>query len=714
MAIDPKNKKTIDETTAYVQDTLLNVGAQIAGTIKDSIETAFDGAQAGAIKTIANDINRTFNSLVKSSSQFSANQYKIEEGLLSSKDITRDLQNLAIKRIQLEGKLDAAKKITGKNLTAAQKRGLKAAEAALNIEEGALKAAEAKMKEVEERMGITGEIFSRLGKSKFFGGLVNASGATENMRKAAVGGKKGFDLMLVGVKSMTKALKIGPLAILTGLVEIAKFFVETVFAADKQAVKVAKAFGVTKEQGRAIVQNLQDQNNYLTKALYTTEDLIAAQQGLVDFQGAYTFSQGKSIENVATLTKKLGLAGEEAAYLDTLFTNQGFTTEEVFNNTNATAVATAKNNGYLISAQSIFQELGKTSASILANFGNSGKELTAAVLQTRRFGVSLTQAANVADSLLDFEQSIGAELEAELLTGKQFTFERARALAATGDIAGATAEVLKQTQNLTDEQLRSPMIQQKLAKATGLNADELVKSIQITRALNRATKETQDLYKNAASQTEKIAIQEGILRGASFKEIKANITAQEQFNNALENAKQQFTNLVGTGFLSTFTSLLPKALKTLAFLTGQSDVYERNLRVQGLLQQENSATGQKYTGEEAQKIMTAYESAMRKHTEMTKLITNSRSGYVSQNVRDSYALSDEEKSAKAQVNKINVNDFTIKTNPKDTLVMAGGTKFGNETNSLLKRLISAVEKGATINLEGRKVGETLVMSSYKS
>jgi len=132
------------------------------------------------------------------------------------------------------------------------------------------------------------------------------------------------------------------------------------------------------------------------------------------------------------------------------------------------------------------------------------------------------------------------------------------------------------------------------------------------------------------------------------------------------------------------------------------------------MQQENSATGQKYTAEEAQKIMTAYESAMRKHTEMTRLITSSRSGYISQNVRDSYALSDEEKSAKAQVNKINVNDFTIKSNPKDTLVMAGGTKFGNETNSLLKRLISAVEKGATINLEGRKVGETLVMSSYKS
>ena len=46
--------------------------------------------------------------------------------------------------------------------------------------------------------------------------------------------------------------------------------------------------------------------------------------------------------------------------------------------------------------------------------------------------------------------------------------------------------------------------------------------------------------------------------------------------------------------------------------------------------------------------------------------------------------------------------------------MAGGTKFGKETNDLLRTLIGAVEKGSIINLEGRKVGQSLVMSSFKS
>ena len=64
--------------------------------------------------------------------------------------------------------------------------------------------------------------------------------------------------------------------------------------------------------------------------------------------------------------------------------------------------------------------------------------------------------------------------------------------------------------------------------------------------------------------------------------------------------------------------------------------------------------------------------------------------------------------------EITPDDFTIRQNPKDTLVMAGGTQFGKETNGLLRQLISAVEGGKVINLEGRRVGETLVMSSYKS
>lgn len=59
------------------------------------------------------------------------------------------------------------------------------------------------------------------------------------------------------------------------------------------------------------------------------------------------------------------------------------------------------------------------------------------------------------------------------------------------------------------------------------------------------------------------------------------------------------------------------------------------------------------------------------------------------------------------------DDFTIRANPKDTLVMAGGTRFGEETNKLLERLINAVERGGSVYLDGRKVGEALVINTTR-
>ena len=64
--------------------------------------------------------------------------------------------------------------------------------------------------------------------------------------------------------------------------------------------------------------------------------------------------------------------------------------------------------------------------------------------------------------------------------------------------------------------------------------------------------------------------------------------------------------------------------------------------------------------------------------------------------------------------EIQAEDFTIRTHPKDTLLMAGGTKFGEETNQILKQLLEAVSKGGNIYMDGNKVGQTLVLSSYKS
>jgi len=62
---------------------------------------------------------------------------------------------------------------------------------------------------------------------------------------------------------------------------------------------------------------------------------------------------------------------------------------------------------------------------------------------------------------------------------------------------------------------------------------------------------------------------------------------------------------------------------------------------------------------------------------------------------------------------IDAGDVTIRTLPEDTLAFAGGTQFGKETNDLLRELIAAVNQGGDILMDGRKVGSTLQMASFK-
>jgi hypothetical protein len=60
---------------------------------------------------------------------------------------------------------------------------------------------------------------------------------------------------------------------------------------------------------------------------------------------------------------------------------------------------------------------------------------------------------------------------------------------------------------------------------------------------------------------------------------------------------------------------------------------------------------------------------------------------------------------------IKANDFTIQTNPADTLVMAGGTQFGKETNDILSKILNAVQSGGDVYIDGNKAGEALVMGT---
>jgi hypothetical protein len=149
---------------------------------------------------------------------------------------------------------------------------------------------------------------------------------------------------------------------------------------------------------------------------------------------------GELQASISLISTNMGISGVEAASLAGSFArlNDG-SSETALNLTKATQEFAAQNG--IIPSELMADLAG--SAEEFALFGkDGGKNLIQAGAAAKKMGVDLKTMTGIADNLLDFETSITKELELGALMGKNINLDKARQLAYSGDIAGATAETL--------------------------------------------------------------------------------------------------------------------------------------------------------------------------------------------------------------------------------------------------------------------------------
>jgi len=128
-------------------------------------------------------------------------------------------------------------------------------------------------------------------------------------------------------------------------------------------------------------------------------------------------------------------------------------------------------------AVNILEESGKVTGTIRANLGSNVATIAAAVTQAKLFGGSLDDLANASKSLLDFESSIQAEMEAEMLTGKELNLDKARQLALANDLEGVAKEIGKNEGIMKAFSSGNRIQQEATAKAMGMSREEMAKMI---------------------------------------------------------------------------------------------------------------------------------------------------------------------------------------------------------------------------------------------
>ena len=554
------------------------------------------------------------------------------------------------------------------------------------------------------------------GLRKLVGPFDAAAKASKEMALENAKGGKQMSTLKAGTDAFGKSMgaavkKFLPLLIISTVVKAIKFLVDIMMGANKEAVGLARAMGTSVENAQVLRKQFAQIRTSTGRTRNNVAALVEAQSQLNEEFGAVLYSSDQILDN-QTLTSRVKLSAEEASKLAIRMAATNESTEDVNKNTISFMNSFGKATGVGMTFKGVMSSVADAGGQIAASFGFSNESLAKGVLQVRRFGLNLQQASNVASSLLDFEQSIGAELEAELLTGQQFNLERARAKAATGDIAGATADVLSQMQNLTAEQRASPIIMDAIAKATGLSADEIQKAYLIQTNQNAAAKEYERLIKaGMRGEANAFAIRAGI-DDKTIEGIEKRKSIEEDFGEAMKDLKSTFTSLVEGGFLRDLTNgakIFAQVVNKLAYSMGLADPEEDLKRIQDSnASNKIKAVSAKIKGYTEGSISEDWAKGGGGFGGIIQAMAGVAKRYKAQQLLESISNNSKIKSGEQ------MDDFTIRSNPKDTLVMAGGTQFGKETNGLLRQLISAVEGGKVINLEGRKVGETLVMSSYKS
>jgi hypothetical protein len=210
------------------------------------------------------------------------------------------------------------------------------------------------------------------------------------------------------------------------------------------------------------------------------------------------------------------------------------------------AKAIADANGLALNQKQILEEVKNVSSATLLTLGGQPGALANAIVKAKALGVSLEQVENISSSLLDFEQSISSELEAELLTGKNLNLERARLAALNGDIATVAEEIAKQTGSAADFTEMNVIQQEALAKSVGMTREDLAKSLMEREALAKLSdqegKTAQERFNNSVKE---VGLEEAKKRlgDEQLANLYAGQSTQERFTAATEKLKEVFVSL---------------------------------------------------------------------------------------------------------------------------------------------------------------------------
>jgi len=281
----------------------------------------------------------------------------------------------------------------------------------------------------------------------------------------------------------------------------------------------------------------------------TTADYIKTASELTKElgQNASVMFKPEDILEASEMVHAMGMASKEAANLAKFSKINGGNikaqNEAIVEGVNASN----KQNKTAVAAGNVLKDVADVSEEIAISYAGYPEKLGEAATTAAGLGMNLAQVDKIADSLLQFEQSIANELEAELLTGQELNLEKARQLALDNDLAGVAQELANQGITASSFSKMNRIQQEAQAKALGMSRQEMSKMLMAQSA-------TMDIADDQLTAAQK----------QTLEQLKQE-EAAEKFNKSIEKVQQALAPVVGF-FANILTSVL-------GFLTYTKAIY---------------------------------------------------------------------------------------------------------------------------------------------
>jgi hypothetical protein len=311
-------------------------------------------------------------------------------------------------------------------------------------------------------VGLTKEKIKQLGLEKQLGGLTGAAAA--NRLKGMSSASKAMLSFKSGIKALAPILKtvLAPLTILSAF-----------STANKEIVDLKKGLVLNNTEAVKFRDNLSQTADSTANINVTTSKLLKSFTSLNEQFGFITNFANETLATMTVLTNVVGVGAEAAGNLAAASSLTGGSFEDNYKDVLATSFELQRQSGVQMDLRNILEQSGKVTGTVRANLGANPALIAKAVTQAKLFGASLEDVASAGKALLDFESSIEAELQAELLLGRNINLERARAAALAGDQVKLAQELQQQAGGFEEFTAMNVIQQEALAQAMGMQSDQL-------------------------------------------------------------------------------------------------------------------------------------------------------------------------------------------------------------------------------------------------